>query len=960
MTMRIFFVVFLLFSVLLTGSFTPFRSSAAELSRSQKAELLDKAQAALIWFYTLGDEMVMNRIPAQKYREQIAPIELIQAAALLHSYREAEQTSLAEKLLLILPYYKLTPEEMFEIYDLLGDTDLPDLAEIQTSDLGRISVEANRFRTESLNNAEKVVLLQEPATALELFKAVDVLSVVGRPVLVRHYLRKFLRGGQYAASPEESAKIVETIGTQKLMQLSISPDFVPLGKEAVAKIIDEAKKHWQDDAKIAEALKETNWFTTKAGDTKAGNDTKAGMERSAMTVQIRPEAKPALNVLWKGDHLSVQQVFDKLATIEDEKEADQLTAILLSLRQDMKEALAAVLVFNSRPEEGFYASSNLRYYAARGLAASVTPQESFLLYEFLFYRKQFGEELSAAEREKAEQEEKLFDAKRASVRNILQQRRIAVPSQEQAAKILFDRAMDYFEHRRPLRTDADGNVSFWAWVPEGEGKGKILYYSVPDVETAYKRFAHVYYLQCVKVVPPKSAKRELYGLYNNIAYFEYVGHYVAVYGFDSLNVGLGQTHIISIDDSDGELFIRTSLERNCFYAAKTAIKSIQVIGQEDFSNVVSSNICPYSLKSTNGKPRTLVQATVSTNRSVRFAALETIMNLTLPGTAQSTAPSPALLSPFAGSSHVADTLVWFSKSEGQKVILSGHPQKASAIQTANLFLGLGYKTDIATTCRELFERAAASPDVEAVFVDVRTGQPPVGEFVQMMRQDARTAEIPIAILSDSPGGGAPPLLRRTTMTQFDRRSPDNPFRTSLSLTYPRLADEKSAQWVLNDLLDKTGSKTAEDKERGGVSPPVRLEQAKQALGWLREIKLAELETGQKIYHFDDFDSVVLDALHSEVRVHEGLLLAAVVKSAALQSAMYEMAANAVYPMPLRTEAGGAFEESVERFGILLRGVQIQRLYDRYNQSESEPKESQELLGRLIDAVEAQKNNSPPR
>jgi len=63
-----------------------------------------------------------------------------------------------------------------------------------------------------------------------------------------------------------------------------------------------------------------------------------------------------------------------------------------------------------------------------------------------------------------------------------------------------------------------------------------------------------------------------------------------------------------------------------------------------------------------------------------------------------------------------------------------------------------------------------------------------------------------------------------------------------------------------------------------------------------------------------------------------------------------MAANVIYPMELREQAGKTFEESVARFGVLLRGAQIQRLYDRYNQSEHEPKESQELLSRLIDVV----------
>jgi hypothetical protein len=80
------------------------------------------------------------------------------------------------------------------------------------------------------------------------------------------------------------------------------------------------------------------------------------------------------------------------------------------------------------------------------------------------------------------------------------------------------------------------------------------------------------------------------------------------------------------------------------------------------------------------------------------------------------------------------------------------------------------------------------------------------------------------------------------------------------------------------------------------------------------------------------------------------MLAAEVRSAALQAAIYELAANSIYPMTLRRQAGTAFEQSIETFGVLLRGNQIQRLYDRYNQSEHESQESQELLSRLIDVV----------
>jgi hypothetical protein len=192
------------------------------------------------------------------------------------------------------------------------------------------------------------------------------------------------------------------------------------------------------------------------------------------------------------------------------------------------------------------------------------------------------------------------------------------------------------------------------------------------------------------------------------------------------------------------------------------------------------------------------------------------------------------------------------------------------------------------------------------------------------------------------------LFRRNTMTRFEQRNPGSPFQSSLSLNYPRVASAESAQWVVEDLLEKTA-----DGRRQTAAE--RLVQAKQALVWLREIKEAELESGVKIYHFDDFDTVVLDAMRSERRLKEGLELAAVVKSPVVQSALYDWAANGLYPIELRELAVQAFERSVETFGVLLRGPQVQAMYDRYNRSEFEEKESQELLGRLIDVVKDKVN-----
>ena len=790
------------------------------IKAADSLELLDKAQAALIWFRSLGDEVVQRRTPAEAYRQQISPTELIQAAALLSSFRMDEQTALAEQLLAMLPYHKLTSEEMFEINDILGDTALREINEIATEHIVNIHVEAARFRNELLNSFEQVVLHREPTTALELMQAVDLLSVVDRPVLVRHYLRRFVKEDTFHITPEQSAKIVELIGTQKLYQLAANPEFVPFSQEAVDLIITEAVKHWHDKERIAAALNESDWFTTES------------------PPRILREVLPDVKVLWKGDLISVSQSFERLKTIEDETEADQLTAILFTIRQDMPEALTSAL-HSDHPI--------LRYHAARRLAQSVRPQESFLLYQFVY-------------------NDAVDESQRRTVKNILQDRKITLPNQTQAAAVLFDRATDYFERRRPVRRDTDGNVSFWVYED-----GNVDYLSWDNIEAAYLHFAGTYYGQSLVILPKESGNEQNYQLAYMIAVLE-------LEGIENRS----SAPKLPMDAEELEHLLRVSLDKDYSYAAMYAIRQIE---ERNDGGLVQSS---------TGRPRILAQATVAKDPRVRFSALEAVMHLK---------PTES----FAGSSLVAETLVWFSQSNGDRIVLSGHPQIASAMQTANLFLGLGYKTELVSSGRELFQVAASLPDVEVIVVDSRTPQPPVGDIVQILRQDARTAKIPVAILTDHVSDLNPHVnaYRRTTMSDFERRHPDSPFRTSLSLTYPHLVDEESARWVVEDLLNKTNTHP--------MSAEIRLELAKQSLRWIWEIKQAELSGGPKIYHFEDIETLVFDALHSERRVEEGLILAAVINSVRLRQAMLDMSQNAIVPESLREKARQSLQENVRRF-----------------------------------------------
>ncbi|MDR1053764.1 MAG: hypothetical protein LBL39_06275, partial [Planctomycetaceae bacterium] len=337
----------------------------------------------------------------------------------------------------------------------------------------------------------------------------------------------------------------------------------------------------------------------------------------------------------------------------------------------------------------------------------------------------------------------------------------------------------------------------------------------------------------------------------------------------------------------------------------------------------------------NGQPHPLVRAVAAPDRRLRFAALETIMKLN---------PTAA----YQGSSLVAETLVWFARAEGQKIVVVIHPKLAEASRFAGYFIPLGYSNELATTCRKGFLLAAESPDVELVVVDLVNQNQAVSEFVQLLRKDNRTHDIPVAIYKGEPQKktktfqGNPNTLESQSMQMIDRLMPNSPFVTSLSQTYPRPVNDEATQFIEADLLQKTGAVR--------VPAEIRLEQAEKSINWIKQT-ITAAQTGQKIYKYENLDDIVLRAIGSCKHIIAGLEIATEIKSANMQSAIYNTAADATLPLTTRQHAAKLFEESIKKHGILLHGKQVQHLYDRYNASESETKESQELLSRIIDVVE---------
>ena len=62
------------------------------------------------------------------------------------------------------------------------------------------------------------------------------------------------------------------------------------------------------------------------------------------------------------------------------------------------------------------------------------------------------------------------------------------------------------------------------------------------------------------------------------------------------------------------------------------------------------------------------------------------------------------------------------------------------------------------------------------------------------------------------------------------------------------------------------------------------------------------------------------------------------------------------PIESREMVADAFEAAVKRGGTMLTTKEIKLQYERYNASESQPEETQKVLGRILDVIEARRES----
>ncbi|MGL6195342.1 MAG: hypothetical protein ACRC2T_11030 [Thermoguttaceae bacterium] len=312
-------------------------------------------------------------------------------------------------------------------------------------------------------------------------------------------------------------------------------------------------------------------------------------------------------------------------------------------------------------------------------------------------------------------------------------------------------------------------------------------------------------------------------------------------------------------------------------------------------------------------PRPLVQALTAGDPRVRAAALEVIMKFN---------PSK----PYPGSSLVVDELVWVSRSTGKRIAIVATPTIAEAQKIADYLIQLGYVPKIVTNCAEVLKEAESSPDVELVVVDSRCKNPIIPVFVQQMREGFKTRNIPVAIFSmdeEQLKNTTPITTPLPLMSEEERTRSNTSFVYSLAMVLPYPSTSQDAEWLVNLLYEKTGAKAVPQEKR--------LEFSKQALKSLADIqrKLAKKELPTGMYNVDNLERIATESAYSMALAEEALPLIAQIRSNSAQQLLADYVLTNSLPVNIRQVATQAFLDSVDQYGLLLRGKQVQNLLDTF-------------------------------
>jgi CheY-like chemotaxis protein len=336
-------------------------------------------------------------------------------------------------------------------------------------------------------------------------------------------------------------------------------------------------------------------------------------------------------------------------------------------------------------------------------------------------------------------------------------------------------------------------------------------------------------------------------------------------------------------------------------AAAGAAEALGAIGDKSALHSRGAALSPLATALTHKNPR------------LRFAAAAAILKLD---------PQER----YPGSSYFAEALGHMAGSVGARRAIVAHPDPTEAQSLVGLLAPMGYEGEAVFRGSQAITTAAASPDVELILLSDAIDHPRLTELIQQIRQDYRTAMIPVALIGRSES--LPDLHR---LAESDRAS----------VAFPRPQDSDAMAFLVRQLLAQT-SRTAISRDERTLHSRVALD------------ALAQLAAEPAKYRFYDLqrqEPAVQKAVRSLDSAIEACRVLGLLGSPSAQRTLVDLASQQPIPLPIRQAAAQAFATAVKRKRVLLTTDEIAEQYLRYNRTKDLDAGSQEVLASILDSIE---------
>lgn len=484
---------------------------------------------------------------------------------------------------------------------------------------------------------------------------------------------------------------------------------------------------------------------------------------------------------------------------------------------------------------------------------------------------------------------------RAAAADALQRIVNTVPTAAEAERFLDRRLKAFLAAADVLSQDLEDVAEIWTWDAAAKGPAPLI---LPKSDANLMQATRL--AEALYAIAPKNEYLRL-RVMTRLELDKILGGLAK-----PLKRGPGSAFELAVQAGEDQLneLLGEAVKQNRLPAAQAAC---EVLGEIGHSRL---------LQAPAGRESPLSQLLMHPDHRLRFAAAMAIVKL-----------NPTVS--FPGSSRLTDTLAYYAATSGSRRVLIGHPRADDGQTLVGFMNEFNYEAEAAYIGKSLLQIAVASPDYDFILISGAIDGPQVTELVQLLRKDFRTARLPIGVMAR---GERLDLLKDV----FEN--------DTLTTVFPRIHDSEMAGFEVSRLVALAG--------RNLMTPDERVEQAASALDALAF--LAKRTESQPVYDLIRHEASVIKALTAPGLSAEAAKVLGLLATPKCQTALVDFISQHARPIEDRQAAAAAFDEAVALRGTLLTKAQILLQYERYNGSATLDKQTQAVLGHVLDTLESKR------